>query len=276
MVVLAVAFGLFARARLQVMDHRLRFVLMASASGTIIYFLATGPQASIRLAGALLPLTAIASWAVLERALTAFGKQRAHPWSSVLAATLAAVFIGRVAANELPYLQVPLQAPNERIKTAHLGGAAIDWLWKKQIPAGQIASLGDNMIYYLAPLKPWVVRDDGRLESLLLERIDHSGPLSAAVFLKSLGFRYLLDVWHWQGMYWGEVAAQFSPLIAAHPASIVFEANQARVIDLDILLNEAGGTRELIPSQQAWDELNHTVPGSSGVVAPLRLPGPNE
>lgn len=206
-----------------------RTVWCLALTSTVLFLVASGPAASLRLLGAGDLLLAAAVPVSLEPVLA--GRHRAVISVVLACATMA---FGQLpwgaAANLLAIPSIPevLQRNHSNLTYPPVGGDARSWLRVHASAGERIASLDDNRLYYLAHLNVVALREDPGIE----RRVDGLPDDRLPELLRDLNVRYALVVTDWRGAMRRRTAARLGPWLDRRSEAVVFRSDDALVIDL--------------------------------------------
>ncbi|MFZ9594483.1 MAG: hypothetical protein ACO3A2_00190 [Bdellovibrionia bacterium] len=120
-----------------------------------------------------------------------------------------------------------------RNPVVHLGGDSKAWLRLNATFETPIVTTGDNQLYYLSYL-PVTPLSYGLELKRKLESLRHSILIFSQLY--QFGYRYVLDVMHWDDQYWTDYAFTLDRAILNLPEAIVFMGPRSKVIDLKVLV----------------------------------------
>jgi hypothetical protein len=129
---------------------------------------------------------------------------------------------------EAPGLVLNGASPDQRIRSEHVGGAALAWLRMNAEKTDRVVTTGDSQLYYASVFDISSVKDNLEL-SATAQHINDGWVLIQ--FLQSKNVRYLLD--SRTATTQSELSGVIDPVILADPSSIVFRDRTSLILDLN-------------------------------------------
>jgi hypothetical protein len=209
-------------------DAGLRAACVAPIAGLFLFVLTAGAATEMRLAGALLPLAALAGSVLLEIGIRKFRS------SSRLPGVLLALSALALPYNFSSWQRLGGIARPEQLASGYIGAFAQRWFREHYKPGMKLAMIVDVRTYHSIPLPVILVWDYPRLDAKIQASPDVHSALEA---IRTEGFTHLLISQEKFDLFYSRKwVADIESYVLARPDSFVFHTPYSIIASVDSLL----------------------------------------